>query len=192
MANQKQQQVSPEDFSPEEQQQMQHYGQALVQGPTDFDEEVEKELAKHYHEASYQKMRTAQQGLAPSPMEQEQVKQQQALTQQTNRWRTGCTTGPRRPNFAGSSTGSDRAGRCEPTLCGSKSVAIAGSGSATESRSTGWRTSIASAGSSQWSFRRGRKLIRSPLRRIWLQVGLALMMFAQNDARPAVPEIPRV
>jgi hypothetical protein len=29
-------------------QQMQHYGQALVQGPTDFDDEVERELAKHY------------------------------------------------------------------------------------------------------------------------------------------------
>jgi len=26
----------------------QHYGQALVQGPTDFDDEVERELAKHY------------------------------------------------------------------------------------------------------------------------------------------------
>jgi hypothetical protein len=156
MANQKQQQVSPEDFSPEEQQQMQHYGQALVQGPTDFDEEVEKELAKHYHEASYQKMRTAQQGLAPSPMEQEQVKQQQALTQQTNRWRTGCTTGSKRANFANATSGSDRADWRKPTLFHADGVTTTGSGSTTESRSTGWRTSIASAGSSQWSFRRGR------------------------------------
>jgi hypothetical protein len=35
MAKQKQQQVSPEDFTPEEQQQMQHYGQALTQAPSE-------------------------------------------------------------------------------------------------------------------------------------------------------------
>jgi hypothetical protein len=44
-------------------QQMQHYGQALVQGPTDFDDEVEKELAKHYpHEAGFRKMHAAMTG----------------------------------------------------------------------------------------------------------------------------------
>ena len=44
-------------------QQMQHCGQALVQGPTDFDDEVEKELAKHYpHEAGFRKMHAAMTG----------------------------------------------------------------------------------------------------------------------------------
>jgi hypothetical protein len=41
-------------------QQMQHYGQALVQGPTDFDDEVERELVKHYpHKAGFRKMHAA-------------------------------------------------------------------------------------------------------------------------------------
>jgi len=87
MAKQKQQQVNPEDFTPEEQQQIQHFGQALVQGPTDFDDEVEKELAKHYpREASHEKMKAAQTGgsgeLGPTEIEQQAVGQQQALAQQ--------------------------------------------------------------------------------------------------------------
>jgi hypothetical protein len=45
---------------------------------TDYD----KEFASFPHEASAHKMRQAQMGLAPSPMEQAQVKQQGALGQQ--------------------------------------------------------------------------------------------------------------
>jgi hypothetical protein len=86
MAKQKQK-ISAEQFSPEEQAQLQHYGQALVGQPTDFDDEVERELAKHYpHEASYEKMRAAQTGgsleLGPTEAEQRQVQQQAALGQQ--------------------------------------------------------------------------------------------------------------
>ena len=33
-------------------QQMQHYEQALVQGPTDFDDEVERELAKRLSQSA--------------------------------------------------------------------------------------------------------------------------------------------
>jgi hypothetical protein len=48
----KQKQISPDDFSPEEVEQMQHYGQAMMHPPTDFDEEVEKHLAKYYPTSS--------------------------------------------------------------------------------------------------------------------------------------------
>ena len=68
---------------------MQPCGQALVQGPTDFDDEVEKELAKHYpHEAGFRKMHAAITGggsetdLGPSEFQQQQAKQTAALQQQ--------------------------------------------------------------------------------------------------------------
>ena len=82
MAKQKQQQVIPGDFSDEEKAQLQHYGQAMVNPPSDFDEEVEKELAKHYpNERSAQKMKGAMRGgdLGPEQFEQEQAQQGQAM-----------------------------------------------------------------------------------------------------------------
>jgi hypothetical protein len=83
----------PEDptsqFSDEEKEQIQRYGQAMMHPPSDFDEEVEKELAKHYpHEAGFQKMKAAQTGggsedvgLGPTPIAQAQVKGRAAASQ---------------------------------------------------------------------------------------------------------------
>jgi hypothetical protein len=86
MAKQKQQQVTPEDFTPEEQQQMQRYGQAMTHPPSDFDEEVEKELAKHYPhegEANARKMHAVHRGedLGPTEFQEQQQKQTGALQQ---------------------------------------------------------------------------------------------------------------
>jgi hypothetical protein len=80
---------SAEDFSDEEKGQIQRHGQALAGDPTDFDDEVEKELADHYpHEASAAKMHQAQTsggasvGLGPTEAEQAQIKQRGALASQ--------------------------------------------------------------------------------------------------------------
>jgi hypothetical protein len=75
---------TPEDiagqFSDDEMGQVKRFGEALGGKPTPFDEEVEAHLSGM--EQNAKKMRTAQMGLAPSPMEQAQVKQQGALGQQ--------------------------------------------------------------------------------------------------------------
>jgi hypothetical protein len=86
MANQTQ----ADQFSPEEMTQVQRHGKALLGEPTDFDEAVESHLADHYpHEASAAKMRAAAEGgggeLGPSQMDEQAVKQQNALmAQQTS------------------------------------------------------------------------------------------------------------
>jgi hypothetical protein len=70
-------------------QQMQHYGQALTQAPSNLNDEVEKELAKHYlHEAGFRKMHAAITGggsetdLGPSEFQQKQAQQTAVLEQQ--------------------------------------------------------------------------------------------------------------
>ena len=68
------------DFTAPELAQIQNHGQSLNGPSTDFDDEVQKNLRSH--EANAAKMRTAQEGLAPSEMERAQVKQQGALQQQ--------------------------------------------------------------------------------------------------------------
>jgi hypothetical protein len=82
---------APEDvaglFSDEEMEGIKRYGQALGGQPTDFDEEVEKHLAGH--EAHFAKMRAAQTGgasvpVAPTPIQQQKVKQTDTLQQQAD------------------------------------------------------------------------------------------------------------
>ena len=89
MAKQEQQRQKPEEqFSDPEMEGIKQYGEALGGKPTDFEEEVERHLsmgtdAAHAHEASYAKMRAAQEGgpLGPSDIEKEQVQQSQAQAQ---------------------------------------------------------------------------------------------------------------
>jgi hypothetical protein len=79
-----------DQFSDDEMEQVQRYGQAL-NTPSDFSDEVEKELEKRgayqrHHEASAQKMRQAQtsgsEGLGPSEAEQKLSQQRSQLLQQ--------------------------------------------------------------------------------------------------------------
>ena len=92
--SQQQKQSNPaEQFSDPEMEQVKRYGQALGGAPTDFDEEVERELEKRGaydrirpQEASAAKMKATQTGgspgLGPTEAEQQLAKQQQALQQQ--------------------------------------------------------------------------------------------------------------
>jgi hypothetical protein len=80
MAKQQPPRPSVPQFSDEEISKIKDFGQSLSGEPTDFDHEVASHLRAH--EANAQKMREAQQGLAPTEMEQAQVKQQGALAQQ--------------------------------------------------------------------------------------------------------------
>jgi hypothetical protein len=75
--------TSPEgpDLNDQQQASMVQMGKLMGDPRDDFDREVEGHLQR-MGEASAGKMRTAQMGLAPSPMEQAQVKQQSALGQQ--------------------------------------------------------------------------------------------------------------
>jgi hypothetical protein len=75
-------------FSDNEMEQIKRFGQALGGAPTDFDEEVEKELdaRAHAREASAGKMKAAatggSPGLGPTEAEQALAKQRSALQQQ--------------------------------------------------------------------------------------------------------------
>jgi hypothetical protein len=81
MPKQQQKHSSPlPRFSDSEISQIKGFGQSLNGEPSDFDHEVASHLQTH--EANAEKMKTAQLGLAPSPMERAQVKQQGALQQQ--------------------------------------------------------------------------------------------------------------
>lgn len=90
MAKQQQQQSAQDiagQFSDEEMEQIKRYGQALGGKPTALDEEVQGHLdAMEAHpggmEANAARMRTAQMGLAPGKMEEQQAKQTQSITQQ--------------------------------------------------------------------------------------------------------------
>lgn len=81
---QQQQQIAGMDATPEQQAKMVHLGQMMGDPRDDFDREVEKHLSDldREHEASYAKMHAASQGLAPTEMEDDLAKQQQALQRQ--------------------------------------------------------------------------------------------------------------
>jgi len=86
MAQQPPQPNPADQFSDQDMEQLKHYGEALGGNPTAFEEAVEHHLnfgtdAGHAHEASYEKMRTAQEGLAPSDIEQAQMRSGPAVAQ---------------------------------------------------------------------------------------------------------------
>src|SRR5215475_4895915 len=86
MAKQQPQGNPADQFSDQDMEQLKHYGEALGGNPTAFEEAVEAHLmggtdAGHAHEASYEKMRAAQEGLAPSDIEQAQSRSQPVIAQ---------------------------------------------------------------------------------------------------------------
>lgn len=86
MAKQKQEQILGMDATPEQQEKMVHLGKMMGDPRDDFDREVEMHMRNAGmipHEAGYEKMHEAQQGLGPSDIEQEESRQSQAQAKTT-------------------------------------------------------------------------------------------------------------